>query len=247
MQSFLNLTWTNLKLYVREPIATFFTLAFPPLMVLLFGAMYGNEPSPLFGGRGSMDVSMPAYTAMVLATVAFVGVPITLGGYREAGVLRRYKATALRPSTYILSDVVANLLMTLAGMVGLVLVGWLLYRVHFEGNVLTVIAAVVFCGLAMFAVGYLIASVAPNARTAQVVSMVIFYPMLFLSGAGIPLEIMPATIKKIASFLPLTYVVKLLRGLWFGDSWGEHLLETAVLGGVLVVGAALSARFFRWE
>ena len=247
MRSFLNLTWVNLKLYVREPIATFFTLAFPPLMVLLFGSMYGNDPSTLFGGRGSMDVSMPAYTAMILATVAFVGVPVTLGGYREAGVLRRYKATALRPFTYILSDVVANLLMTLVGMVGLVLVGWLLYRVHFEGNVATVVVAVIFCGLAMFAVGYLIASVAPSARSAQVVSMVIFYPMLFLSGAGIPLEIMPATIKKVASFLPLTYVVKLLRGLWFGDSWGEHLLETAVLGGILVLGAALSARFFRWE
>ncbi|HNS51568.1 MAG TPA: ABC transporter permease [Anaerolineae bacterium] len=247
MPSFLNLTWVNLKLYVREPVATFFTLAFPPLMVLLFGGMYGNEPSALFGGLGPMDISMPAYTAMILATVAFIGVPITLGAYREAGVLRRYKATALRPFTYILSDVVSNLLMTLVGMVGLVLVGWLLYRVHFQGNILVVIAAVVFCGLAMFAVGYLIASVAPNARTAQVVSMVIFYPMLFLSGAAIPLEIMPATIKKISSFLPLTYVVKLLRGLWFGDWWGEHLLETAVLAAILVLGAALSARFFRWE
>jgi ABC-2 type transport system permease protein len=247
MRSCLNLTWVNLKLYVREPFATFFTLVFPPMMVLLFGSMYGNDPSTLFGGRGSMDVSMPAYTAMILATVAFVGVPVTLGGYREAGVLRRYKATALRPFTYILSDVVTNLLMTLVGMVGLVLVGWLLYRVHFEGNVLTVTIAVVFCGLAMCSVGYLIGSVAPNARTAQLVSMVIFYPMLFLSGAGIPLEIMPATIKKVANFLPLTYVVKLLRGLWFGDSWGEHLLETAVLGGILVLGAALSARFFRWE
>jgi ABC-2 type transport system permease protein len=247
MRSFLNLTWVNLKLYVREPIATFFTLAFPPLMVLLFGGMYGNDPSPLFGGRGSMDVSMPAYTAMILATVALIGVPITLGSYREAGVLRRYKATALRPFTYIVSDVVSNLLMTLIGMVGLVLVGWLLYRVHFEGNVLTVIVAVIFCGLSMCSVGYLIGSVAPSARTAQVVSMVIFYPMLFLSGAGIPLEIMPATIKKVASFLPLTYVVKLLRGLWFGNSWGEHLLETAVLGGILVFGAVLATRFFRWE
>jgi ABC-2 type transport system permease protein len=91
--------------------------------------------------------------------------------------------------------------------------------------------------------GEILGMVGPNG----VVSMVIFYPMLFLSGAAIPLEIMPATIKKVASFLPLTYVVKLLRGLWFGDSWGEHLLETAVLGGILVFGAALAARFFRWE
>jgi ABC-2 type transport system permease protein len=247
MRSFGQLVYVNLRLYVREPIATFFTLAFPAMMVLLFGAMYGNDPSPLFGGKGSMDISMPAYTAMILGTVGFLGVPITISSYRESGVLRRFKATPLRPSTYILSDVVANLVMILIGMAGLVAIGWLLYRVRFDGNALAVILAVVFSGLAMFAIGYLIASVAPGARTAQVVSMMIFYPMLFLSGAGIPLEVLPESIRKVANFLPLAHVVRLLRGLWFGDAWGEHLLETAVLGSVLVVCTVLAARLFRWE
>lgn len=247
MRGFRKLTLVNLKLYLREPIATFFTLAFPPLLIVLFGAMYGNDPSPMFGGYGSMDVSMPAYTAMILGTVGFLGVPITISGYRESGVLRRFQATPMRPLTYILADIVANLVTTLLGMMGLVIIGWLLYRVQFEGQVMAVILAVVFCGLAMFSIGYLIAGLAPGARTAQVVGMVIFYPMMFLSGASIPLEVMPETIQRIADFLPLTYVVRLLRGLWFGDAWGEHLLETAVLAGVLLVCTALAARFFRWE
>ena len=247
MRGFRKLALANLKLYLREPISTFFTLAFPPLLVVLFGAMYGNDPSPMFGGYGSMDVSMPGYTAMILGTVGFLGVPITISGYRESGVLRRFQATPMRPLTYILADIVANLVTTLLGMMGLVIIGWLLYRVQFEGQVIAVILAVVFCGLAMFSIGYLIAGLAPGARTAQVIGMVIFYPMMFLSGASIPLEIMPEKIQRIADFLPLTYVVRLLRGLWFGDTWGEHLLETAVLAGVLVVCTALSARFFRWE
>lgn len=247
MRGFRKLTLVNLKLYLREPIATFFTLAFPPLLVVLFGAMYGNDPSPMFGGYGSMDVSMPAYTAMILGTVGFLGVPITISGYRESGVLRRFQATPMRPLTYILADIVANLVTTLLGMMGLVIIGWLLYRVQFEGQVMAVILAVVFCGLAMFSIGYLIAGLAPGARTAQVIGMVVFYPMMFLSGASIPLEVMPETIQRIADFLPLTYVVRLLRGLWFGDAWGEHLIETAVLAGVLLVCTALAARFFRWE
>ncbi|MCK4472461.1 MAG: ABC transporter permease, partial [Anaerolineae bacterium] len=212
MRGFRKLTLVNLKLYLREPIATFFTLAFPPLLVVLFGAMYGNDPLPMFGGYGSMDVSMPAYTAMILGTVGFLGVPITISGYRESGVLRRFQATPMRPLTYILADIVANLVTTLLGMMGLVIIGWLLYRVQFEGQVMAVILAVVFCGLAMFSIGYLIAGLAPGARTAQVVGMVIFYPMMFLSGASIPLEVMPETIQRIADFLPLTYVVRLLRG-----------------------------------
>jgi ABC-2 type transport system permease protein len=247
VRGFARLAWTDFKLYLREPIGTFFTLAFPPMLVVLFGAMYGNAPSPQLGGHGSMDVSMPGYTAMILGTVGFLGVPIVISGYRESGVLRRFRATPIRPLMYIAADVVSNMVMTLLGMVALVAMGWLLYRVRFAGNLVVVIGAVVYSGLAMYAVGYLIGSVAPSARTAQVIGMVIFYPMMFLSGAAIPLEVMPATIRRIADWLPLTYAVRLLKGLWFGDAWQQHLLETAVLGGVLVLCAGLSARFFRWD
>jgi ABC-2 type transport system permease protein len=247
MRGLTQLTVMNFKLYLREPIATFFTLAFPPLLVLLFGAMYGNDPSPLYGGYGTMDITMPAYTALILGTIGLLGVPITTSGYREQGVLRRFRATPMRPLTYIVADLLTNLIMTLLGMIILIGVGWALYKVRFEGQILSVFVAVVFGGLTMFAVGYLIASLAPGARTAQVIGMVIFYPMMFLSGASIPLEVMPEGVRRIADFLPLTHVVTLLRGLWFGEGWGEHLTETIVLGCVLVVGAGLAARFFRWE
>jgi ABC-2 type transport system permease protein len=226
----------------------FFTLAFAPLLVVLFGAMYGNDPSQYFPNNyGAMDISMPAYTALILGSVGIMGIPIQVGALREQGVLRRYRATPMHPLTYIASDVITNLIMTLLGMILLVLVGWLLYSVRFEGNVLNVIGGLLLGGLSMFAFGYLIAGLAPGARAAQVISMVIFYPMMFLSGAGIPLEVMPETVRKISDFLPLTYVVKLLRGFWFGESWGNHLLEVAVLVGVLVLCGALAARFFRWE
>jgi ABC-2 type transport system permease protein len=247
MKSFLKLVSVNLKLYLREPITAFFTLGFPIMLVLIFGAIYGNQPTPLFGGYGSMDVSMPGYTALILGAVGFMTVAINTSSYRDMGILRRFRATPLRPLTYILADVTTNLVMTLLGMIGVVLVGWLLYRVRFEGQPVSVVLAVILSALAMFAIGYVIASLAPTARTAQVISMVIFYPMMFLSGAGMPLEILPPTIRRIADFLPLTYVAKLLRGLWFGETWGDHLLEVAVLGGILVVCTALAARLFRWE
>ena len=78
MKGLRQLTAMDLRLYLREPIATFFTLAFPPLLVVLFGTIYGNDPTPMFGGRGTMDVSLPAYTALILGTVAFLGIPITV-------------------------------------------------------------------------------------------------------------------------------------------------------------------------
>jgi len=246
MRGLKQLFWVDLKLYFREPVAAFFTLAFPPLMVVLFGAIYGNKSDPLFGGRGAMDISMPAYTALVLALVGLLSVPIATAAYRERGVLRRFRATPLKPTTYIVADILANLLMTALGMMALVAFGWALYRVRLEGRPLDVALALILSALAMFAVGYLIAGLAPGARSAQIVGMVILYPMIFLSGATVPLEVMPRSVERISNFLPLTYAVRLLRGMWFGEPWGDHLLDVGVLAGVLIVCGSLAGRFFRW-
>jgi ABC-2 type transport system permease protein len=247
MRGLSELTKTSITLYIREPIATFFTLAFPTMLILIFGAMYGNDPSPIFGGLGSMDVSMPAYSALILGTIGLLSVPITTAGYREQGILRRFRATPMRPLTYIASDLLTNLAMTILGMALLFTVGWLLYRVQFDGNILLLLFAVVLSGLAMSSMGYLIASVAPGARVAQVIGMVIFYPMMFLSGAGMPIEFLPPSLQRVSDFLPLTYVARLLRGLWFGEPFVDHLFEVAVLAGILVVFGAAAARYFRWE
>jgi ABC-2 type transport system permease protein len=247
MRGFTNLTAMAIKLYLREPIAAFFTMAFPVLLLVLFGSIYGNEPSAMFGGYGSMDVSMPNYTGLILGSVGLLSIPITTAGYREQGILRRFRATPMHPLTYVAADVCTNLLMTVAGMLLLLVAGWVLYRVRFEGEFSSYLAAVVLGCLAMFSLGYLIASLAPGARLAQVIGMVIFYPMMFLSGAGMPIEILPESIRKISAFLPLTYVVNLLRGMWFGEAWSMHTIDVAVVIGMVLIVGGLAGRFFRWE
>ena len=77
--------------------------------------------------------------------------------------------------------------------------------------------------------------------------MVLLYPMLFLSGAFFSVELLPATVQKISAFLPLTYVVNLLRGLWIGETWSSHLLDVGVLTGMLLLGILITAKTFRWE
>ena len=240
-------TWTQAKLYVRELIATFFTIFFAPLFLVLFGLMYGNEPNDLFGGRGSMDVTVPAYLGIIIVTVGLIGLPIQTAVNRELGILRRYRVTPLRPLTYIVADVTTYWVMALLGMVLLVIVGALAYSIRFEGSIPSVLAGFTLSTLSFLSLGFVIASLAPSARVAQTVGMVLAYPMMFLSGATIPLEVLPAGVQRIADFLPLTYVVRLMRGLWVGEPWSNLLPEVVVLTGMLVVCSAISARFFRWE
>ncbi|MGH7598319.1 MAG: ABC transporter permease [bacterium] len=247
MNSLLKLTWTETKLFLREPMAAFFTLIFPLMILFFFGSIYGNEPTPFFGGYGTVDISVPAYTAMIIATSGLLGLSIVISSYRERGILRRLKATPLRPYTILSAQVIVIFAMTTVGMAMLILAGKLFYNLRFAGSLFNVAGAFALSSISFFALGFVIAGLMPTARTAQVVSMVLFYPMLFLSGAAIPSEVMPETIQQYAKALPLTHVVSLLRGLWIGESWGQHLTEVGVLVAMTVIGVMISAKTFRWE
>ena len=237
------------KLYLREPLAFFFTLAYPTMLLLLFGYIYGNQPDYTFWGRnfGTVDASVPAYAGIIIGTVALMGIPIDTATSRETGILRRYRATPLHPAAYLAASVVVYLAIALLGMAILVIVGKLVFDLRMAGTWSSILAAFVLSAAAFFSAGYLIAGLVPTARTAQAVGMVIFFPMMFLSGAGLPLQLLPETLQKVSDFLPLTYVVRLIQGLWFGDTWSALWVPTLVLAVMMLAGAGLAARFFRWE
>ncbi len=247
MKSLLKMTWMEAKLFLREPVGAFFTLVFPLMMLFLFGSIYGNEPTPMFGGHGTIDISIPAYTAMIIATTGLMAITITMATYRENGILRRLRTTPVSPLVVLAAQVIVVFAMTSLGMLLLVIAGKLVYHVRFEGNAFSVLAGFVLSSLSFFGLGFILAGIMPTARTAQVVGMVLLYPMLFLSGAGFPRELLPETIKKISAFLPLTYVVTLLRGLWIGETWGQHTTDVVVLAVLLVAGVLISVKTFRWE
>jgi ABC-2 type transport system permease protein len=241
------LTWVELKLFLREPMLSLFTLFFPLMMLFVFGAIYGNKPSDYFGGYGMVDVSVPAWSALIIASTGFLSLAIGIATYRERGVLRRFRLTPVRPHTIVGAQILVLLLMTGLGMCLLVIAARLVFGLQFQGNILSVIAGFTLGSLSIFGLGFFLAGVAPSARAAQAIGMILFYPMIFLSGATIPLEAMTGAIRQYTKVLPLTHVVTLLRGLWIGDPWSQHLTEAAVLGAVLVAGVAVSAWVFRWD
>lgn len=247
LRAFVKLTIMQFKLFLREPVALFFNIFFPVLLLLLFGLMWGNAPgSSIFSPHyGYIDAQVPALAALVLGGVAFNTIPVATATAREKKLLRRFQATPLPSLVYIAADVTVYLLIALASMAALVAVGKVVFGLRFAGSWPAVTLAFLFAALAFIAVAYVIASLAPTSRVAQVMGQLIFFPMMFLSGAVMPLAIMPANVQQIAQWLPLTYAVYLLQGLWFGGGW--HLTALAVLAGVLGVGTLISSRVFRWE
>ena len=247
MKSLLKMTWMEAKLFLREPANAFFTLVFPLVYLFLFGVISGNEPTPQFGGQRTIDASIPGLTAAIICITGLMSTTMAISTYREKGVLRRLRTTPIRPLFVLLAQVIVVFVMTALGMLLLVIVGKLVYDVHWTGNVPSMLAGFVLSSLSFFGIGFILASVMPTMRTAWIVGMVLLYPMMFLSGAFFAVELLPAGVQKVSAFMPLTYVVQLLRGLWNGDSWGAHLLDVGVLSGMLVLGVVISAKTFRWE
>ena len=247
MKSLLKMTWMEAKLYLREPVGAFFTLIFPSMMLFIFGTIYGNNPPPGSDGQGAIDTLIPAFTAMVIGMTGLMSVTITLATYRENGILRRLRTTPVGPLVVMTAQVVVVFVMTSLGMLLLVTAGKLVYHVRFEGNLLSMLGGFILSSLSFFGLGFILAGIMPTARMAQIVAMVLLYPMLILSGAAWPRELMPAAVQQFSAFLPLTYVVNLLRGLWVGAPWGNHLLDVGVLVGMLLLGIIVSAKTFRWE
>jgi len=134
MKSLLKMTWMEAKLFLREPVGAFFTLVFPLLMLFLFGSIYGNEPTPGSGGQGTIDVLIPALTAMIIGMTGLMSITITMATYRENGVLRRLRTTPVSPLVVMAAQVVVVFTMTGLGMLLLVTAGKLVYHVRFEGN-----------------------------------------------------------------------------------------------------------------
>ena len=247
MKSFWKLTLAEVKLYFRFPIAAFFTLALMPMILLLLGAIFGNDPSPVYGGYGFLDTAVPGFIALVIAISAVMSMPLALANYRERGILRRYRATPVSPVAVLGAQLVTQFAMTILGMLFLILIGKVLFNLHFEGNVVNVMAAFSLGCLSFFSIGMLLAGVLPNARVGTIIGNVILQPMVYLSGVTIPREVMSEGMQQAIRFNPLTHVVTLLQGMWRGDAWSQHQPEVVILGAILVVSGIVAVKVFRWE
>ncbi len=246
MRTFFKLTYVDSKLFLRNFISAFFVFAFPVLMLLIFGAMYGNAPTPVFGGRGAMDVSVPGYVAaLVIGTAGFLSLPIDVTVYRERGILRRYRATPVKPAMVLGSQLLVTLAATLLGTLLLGITGVIVFHLQLPANIPALVIGYLLACLSTFSTGLLLASLFKTASAVRAVGMAVYYPMMFLSGGTLPREVMPETLKRISDFIPLTYSVNLLKDLWFGNGW--NLTAVIVLVGCAVVFIAASARLFRWE
>jgi ABC-2 type transport system permease protein len=241
------LTWTEIKLLVREPVTMIFTFAFPLFVLLVLGGIFRNDR--VTGGDYSdvlaMDFYVPGYIGLVIASIGMISLPVHLAAYRERGVLRRLRASGLKELTYFGSQTVVAFLIAVVGGLLVYLLGALVYDANPPDSLWRVVLTGVV-GVATFAaIGILLAGLLPSARAVQGAGLLLWFTMMFLSGTASPLDLLPSWLLRVGQVLPLYHLVQALQDPWNGGTMNwEQLLVTAAYGAV---AAVVSLRVFRWE
>ncbi|MBM7460204.1 ABC-2 type transport system permease protein [Rhodococcus coprophilus] len=225
----------------------FFTLIFAPMLMVILGLIFGNDPSPEFGGRGFVAATLPAYASLVVAIMGVLTLPVSQLQLRESGALLRLRATPLRPQSYVAADLTVNFLIGLTGIAFALMVGILGFGVRPEGNLVSVLAAAALGLVAFLALGYTLAAIYPSAAAATGIGNGLMILLMMTSGAFVPLAVLPEGVQRVTEFSPIRHLVDLMQGLWNGDPWSNYGLATAVLVGMIVIFGTMGARLFKWN
>jgi ABC-2 type transport system permease protein len=248
MRGLLRLTWIEIKIFLREPLGAFGTIGIPVLVFLITGRVVGRKLAPVsLAANSFIGVGLPVLASVLIAISAVLSLVTIISIYREGGILKRLRATPLRPQTILTAHVIVKLLLTAATLALMVLAGKRYYPVGIHVPLLGFTMALLISTWSILSIGFLIASIVPTARFAQPIGAVIMYPMIAVSGLFVPVSSLPPTLQAVAKVVPLTYTVSLLEGIWKGDPWSSHLGDVAALAAVFLVCTALSAKVFRWE
>ena len=196
---------------------------------------------------GFLRVGLPVFVSVLIALSGVLSLVTIISIYREGGILRRLRATPLRPQTILTAHVLVKLALTLATMALMVLAGKRYYPIKVDVPVFGFAMALLISTWSILSIGFLIASIVPTARFAQTLGAAILYPMIALCGLFAPVQSLPPVLQAAARVLPLTYAVSLLQGIWKGEAWSAHLGDVGALVVIFVICTALSSKVFRWE
>ncbi|MDO5708450.1 MAG: ABC transporter permease [Andreesenia angusta] len=225
----------------------FFSVVFPLLLLLVFGSLYGNNPNKIFYGYGSVDILTPSYIGNIIAVNSLNNLPLSISFYREIKVLKRYRATPINPVQLLISQFIVYFILSIVSSIILISISHLTFGLRFEGNIFLFALYFILSSISMSSIGLLISSLTSSSKICIAFSNIVYFPMIFLSGASFATELMPEGMMEISAFVPLTYCVNLLKSAWLGLPLANILYSILILIGITILSIAISTITFKWD
>jgi ABC-2 type transport system permease protein len=237
------ITAVEARLFLREPGMWLLTILLPTFVLVVVGLLFGGEPDPALGGRRWIDIFAPSMVVMTLAILGVNTLPARLVKYREKGVLRRLSTTPASPQYLLTAQLVVNMGAAVVSVVVLIVVGNVVLQIPLPQDPIGFAAAFLLGMSALFALGLLVAAVAPTSNLATALWLPLFAAVMFLGGVYLPRMLLPEFLIRLGDFTPPG--VQALLDAWSGTT--PQLSQLAVMALVTIGAGAVAAKRFRWE
>ena len=249
MNTLVRQTVMQTRLFLRRKDELFWTLAFPILFILLFGAIYGNTK---WTGSGidirAIDYLLPG---IIVMGAMVTGIMRTSTGFvqeREQGVYRRLALTPLKRQTLLGSQVLQHYIVIIVQTLLLIAIGGVAFKTHLTGNLYLFWLVLSIGALCFMSIGFALSGLIKTVRSATPINQITYFSLMFLGGIFFPNSLLPTWLGNAAKILPSTQMGDALRavvynGAGIGDIWQKLLIMT----GWIAVCSVISIKFFRWE
>jgi ABC-2 type transport system permease protein len=229
----------------RLPLGLLVGVFVPMLLLVIFGTVRStNTPLKALAGLTDFDVYLPVFLVMVIAALAFYGLPIPLAIYRDQGILRRLSTTPVPAAWVLAAQLILNVSFTVLELSLLLVVAMTGFgaAVPKSADGLALALSVSIAGV--FAIGLWVSAIA-RPRTVGILAAVCFFPLMFFAGLFIPRAEMPRALLDVSNLTPLGAGVQAIQSAML-DGF-PPVLPLLVLPAYAVIFCALAVRLFRWE
>lgn len=242
----------RLREFRREPSAFFFVLFVPILWMAFLGPAFNNpDVAPLRDGVKAgtryQDFLIPGLLAVSIFSTSLFGVGMTIVAHRREGLLKRYLATPMPSYDYILSHIIARIVILGIEVGTQLLAAFLLFRFRLAGSFWDYALFSLLGAAALTAMGILLASRLSNTGAMNGLANLLGLPMMVLSGAWFSRTRLPTWLSGTVDYWPLTPLVDGLRAIALdGAKLTDLTAQMGILGAYFVLFSLLAARFFKW-
>jgi len=194
----------------------------------------------------SIIFMVPGLIGLLLQQQTLLQTAFAVVREREIGTIEQILVTPIRPWELMLGKIIPHMVIALFNVSTILALGILWFDVPFNGDMRLFLALAFLFLFTSLGLGILISTVATSQKQAQELSRVLILPAMMLSGFIFPRESMPVLLQWLGSVIPVTYFLKISRGIITKGVGLESLREPVrALVVFAVVVFALSARSFR--
>lgn len=247
MKTFITNFKTEFKLTLRGGDTFFFGILFPIVTMIVIGLVMGNGSAQKGVDYNNIEQSFGAIVTIGICATGLMGFPLTIADYRHRKILKRYKVTPVSPGIILFVQCLVNFIFSLVSLIAVWLISKIFFHYNMKGSIIPFFGAFVLVTFAVYGIGMMLASIAPNIKTANLLCTVIYFPMIFFSGATIPYEVMPKAAQKVMDFLPLTQGIKLLKSIALNIPNNHVPFEIGIMIGCGVISIIISILTFKWD